>query len=51
MLSAVAGERNIMVKKLAVPTVPRSGPPKVLLEMFGVSSKNVIAAVKDVLNH
>ncbi|KAG8282241.1 Transketolase-like protein 2 [Homalodisca vitripennis] len=50
VISAVAGERDIMVKKLAVPTVPRSGPPKVLLEMFGISAKNIIAAVKEIIN-
>lgn len=50
VLSAVAGERDIMVKKLAVPTVPRSGPPKVLLDMFGISAKNIIAAVKEIIN-
>lgn len=49
VLSAVAGERNIIVKKLAVPNVPRSGPPKVLLEMFGISAKNIIAAVKEII--
>jgi len=48
--SAVAGERDIIIKKLAVPTVPRSGPPKVLLEMFGISAKNIVAAVKEVAN-
>lgn len=50
VLSAVAGERDIIVKKLAVPTVPRSGPPKVLLDMFGISAKNIIAAVKEIIN-
>lgn len=51
VLSAVAGERDIMVKKLAVPSVPRSGPSKVLLEMFGISAKCVVAAVKEIINH
>lgn len=50
VVSAVAGERDIIVKKLAVPTVPRSGPPKVLLEMFGISAKNIVAAVKEIIN-
>lgn len=50
VLSAVAGETDIMVKKLAVPTVPRSGPPKVLLDMFGISAKNIVAAVKEIIN-
>ncbi|XP_054290562.1 transketolase-like protein 2 isoform X2 [Macrosteles quadrilineatus] len=50
VISAVAGERDIIVKKLAVPTVPRSGPPKVLLEMFGISAKNIVAAVKEIIH-
>lgn len=50
VMSAVAEERDIIVKKLAVPTVPRSGPPKVLLGMFGISATNIISAVKEVLH-
>lgn len=49
VLSAVAGEQNIIVKKLAVPEVPRSGPPNVLLEMYGISSKSIVAAVKEII--
>lgn len=51
VLSAVAGETDIMVKKLAVPSVPRSGPSKVLLEMFGISAKSIIGAVKEIITH
>ncbi|XP_063696695.1 transketolase-like protein 2 [Culicoides brevitarsis] len=47
--SAVAEHRNVVVKHLAVPTVPRSGPPTVLLDMFGISAKHVVKAVQDVL--
>ncbi len=47
VLSAVAEYPNITVKKLAVPSIPRSGPPSVLLDMYGISSKNI---VKNVLN-
>lgn len=47
VLSAVAERPNIIVRKLAVTEVPRSGPPTVLLDMFGISSKNI---VKNVLN-
>lgn len=47
--SAVSEHRNIVVKHLAVPTVPRSGPPTVLLDMFGISSKHVVKAVQDIL--
>lgn len=47
--SAVSEQRNIVVKHLAVPTIPRSGPPTVLLDMFGISSKHIVKAVQDVL--
>lgn len=46
VLSAVAEERDIAVKKLAVTDIPRSGPPAVLLDLFGISAKNIVAAVK-----
>lgn len=44
--SAVAGETGITVKMLAVRELPRSGPPNVLLDMFGISANKVIEAVK-----
>jgi len=49
VLSAVASSRNIMVRKLAVNDVPRSGPPADLLEMFGISANNIVKAVNDVI--
>jgi len=48
VMSAVADQRFV-VKQLAVPTVPRSGPPTVLLDMFGVSARHVVAAATDIL--
>lgn len=49
--SAVALERNIIIKKLAVPKVPRSGPPSVLVDAFGISSRSIIAAVQEILKY
>lgn len=49
--SAVVLERNVIVKKLAVSDVPRSGPSTVLLDNFGISARNIIAAVQDILKH
>ncbi|PNF28878.1 Transketolase [Cryptotermes secundus] len=49
VLSAVAEEKNIIVKKLAVSEVPRSGPPAVLLEKYGISSKNIVNAVQQLI--
>ncbi|XP_032673359.1 transketolase isoform X1 [Odontomachus brunneus] len=49
--SAVALERNIIVKMLAVQAVPRSGPPAVLLDHFGISSHKILAAVRNILKY
>ncbi|KAJ6634960.1 Transketolase-like protein 2 [Pseudolycoriella hygida] len=48
VMSAVADQRFI-VKQLAVPTLPRSGPPTVLLDMFGISARHVVAAAQEIL--
>merc|ERR1712037_580335 len=37
-------DRNVVVKKLAVNAVPRSGPPMELLEMFGISASHIVKA-------
>ncbi|XP_060619193.1 transketolase-like protein 1 [Anolis sagrei] len=44
--SAVSGEPSILVQSLAVSGVPRSGKPDELLDLFGISAKKIIAAVK-----
>ena len=41
-------ERDIVVKHLAVPRIPRSGKCDELLDMFGISAKAVVEAVKEV---
>ncbi|XP_051167470.1 transketolase-like protein 2 isoform X1 [Leptopilina boulardi] len=48
VLSAVAMTKNVIVKKLAVPEVPRSGPPTVLLDAYGISARNIVAAVQEI---
>merc|ERR1712013_634670 len=47
VLDAVADLRNVVVKKLAVNAVPRSGPPMELLEMFGISVNCIVKAVNE----
>jgi transketolase len=47
VLNVVAGQARVV--KLAVREIPRSGPPEVLIEKYGIGSKNVIAAVKSLL--
>lgn len=49
VMSAVADQRNIVLKQLAVTKVPRSGPPTVLIDMFGLSARHIIAAVGEIL--
>merc|ERR1740128_278947 len=49
VLDAVADCRNVVVRKLAVNAVPRSGPPMELLEMFGISASCIVKAVGDVV--
>lgn len=46
VLSAVGEEPGIVVHRLAVSRVPRSGQPQELLDMFGISAKCIVAAVK-----
>lgn len=48
-MSAVALDRNIIVKHLAVKEVPRSGPPTVLLDMFGISAKHIVQAASEIV--
>lgn len=49
VLSAVAEQPGIVVKHLAVESVPRSGPPTVLIDKFGLSARHIVQAVHDVL--
>jgi transketolase len=43
--TAVAG-RGFTVRRLAVPEIPRSGTPEQLLDHYGISSRHIVAAVK-----
>lgn len=49
VLQAVALEPRIVVKHLAVQEVPRSGPPNVLIDLFGLSARHIVNAVAEVL--
>lgn len=44
VLYAVTEERDIVVKKFTV-MIPCSGPFTVLFYLFGISAKNIVAAV------
>ena len=47
--AALSEETGVKVRRLAVTGIPRSGPGSVLLDLYGVSAKQVVAAVKDLL--
>lgn len=49
VLSAVAEQRNIVTKHLFVPKLPRSGPPNVLLDMFGINARHIVEATNNIL--
>jgi len=46
VLDAVAETRNILVRKMCVREVPRSGPPMVLLEKFGIGTECIVKEVQ-----
>jgi len=47
VLDAVAMCKNIVVKKMAVNGVPRSGPGAALLKLFGISASHIVDAVQE----
>jgi transketolase len=47
--AAVSQERNIIVKHIAVPRVPRSGTPTALLDYYGLNSKHIVNYVQEIL--
>jgi len=46
--SALAGE-SCKFRKLAVTDIPRSGKPDELLDMFGISARHIVQAVKELI--
>lgn len=49
VMHAVSEAPRVVVKHLAVQKVPRSGPPTVLIDAFGLSARHIVKAVQDVL--
>jgi len=43
----IAEEKDIVLRKMCVREVPRSGPPLVLLEKFGIGTQCIIKSVKE----
>ncbi|KPM07078.1 transketolase-like protein 1-like protein [Sarcoptes scabiei] len=52
---AVAGclseQPNIRIKKLAIQEIPRSGPPSVLMEKYGIDASSIVRSVLALLNN
>uniref|UniRef100_A0A3B3QT89 Transketolase n=1 Tax=Paramormyrops kingsleyae TaxID=1676925 RepID=A0A3B3QT89_9TELE len=44
--SALQGEPGVMVQRLAVSGVPRSGKPQELLDIYGISASKIVDAVR-----
>lgn len=49
VLAAVGEERNIYVKHVAIPKLPRSGKAPDLLEYYGINAKHIIEYVKEMI--
>lgn len=45
--AALAQEKNTKVVSLSIKELPRSGPPNVLLDFYGVSAPHIVKAVKN----
>lgn len=45
-VSAAVGDRGVRVVRLGVREIPRSGPPDVLIDRYGISAAHIVAAVR-----
>jgi transketolase len=45
-VSEAVSESGISVRRIAVREIPRSGRPDELLDRFGISARQIVAAVK-----
>ena len=48
-VSEAVWDQAFRVKRLAVREIPRSGPPKELLDRYGISARAIIAAVRELV--
>lgn len=49
VLQALAEEPRTVVKHLAVNEIPRSGPPAVLVDLYGLSARHIVKAAEGLL--
>ena len=45
VLDAISEQRDLILRKMCVREVPRSGPPMVLLEKFGIGTDCIVNEV------
>ena len=48
-VSNAVWDQGFRVKRLAVREIPRSGQPEELLDRYGISSRSIVAAVRELL--
>jgi transketolase len=48
-VSEAVGDEGFRVRRLAVREIPRSGPPELLLDRFGISARAIAEAVRDLV--
>lgn len=46
-VSSAVSDDNVRVHSLFVKELPRSGPPDALLDMYGLSARHIVNAVKN----
>lgn len=46
---ALSEEPGVRVRRLFVTGIPRSGPGAVLMDMYGISARHIIEAVKNIV--
>merc|ERR1712027_52435 len=44
-----ARTRDVVLKSLSVREMPRSGPPKVLIQKYGIGANSIVSAVQDIM--
>ena len=47
--AALSEERDVVVRRLAVTGVPRSGPGLVLMDIYGISARHIEEAVRSLI--
>ena len=48
-VSSAVWDQGFRIKRLAVREIPRSGQPEELLDRYGISSRSIVAAVRELL--